>query len=96
VLKAGKTAVGLNSGDPPARLQQILDDARSQLVLVDPRHAELAASAGAPPSDLLTLDEHGAGSPSGAPDVEVDPGGIAFLLYTGRPCVVTPVLSASL
>ncbi|MDX6661168.1 MAG: hypothetical protein QOJ55_1990, partial [Solirubrobacteraceae bacterium] len=89
VLKAGKTAVVLNPGDPTVRLKQILDDARSQLVLVDSRHAELAAGAGAASSDLLTLHEHVDDSPCGAPDVEVDPGGIAFLIYTsgsaGRP-----------
>ena len=82
VLKAGKTAVALNASDPPARLEQLLDDARPELVLADTDHAELAASAGASRSDVLTIGEHGEALPSGAPDVEVDPGRIAFVLYT--------------
>lgn len=89
VLKAGKTAVVLNPGDPPARLQQVLDDARPQLVLVDADHAELAVAAGAGASDLLAIDEREDGSPGGAPEVDVDPGSTAFLIYTsgsaGRP-----------
>ena len=89
VLKAGKTAVGLNPSDPPARLEQILDDARPELVLADAHRAELAAAAGTQPSDVLTIAEDYDDSPCGPPDVEVDPGGIAFVLYTsgsaGRP-----------
>ena len=89
VLKAGKTAVLLNSGDPPARHRQIMDDARPGLVLTDGNHAELAASAGASPSDVLAIAENDQDPPPGAPDVDVDPGGMAFLLYTsgstGRP-----------
>jgi amino acid adenylation domain-containing protein len=89
VLRAGKTAVVLNPSDPPTRLGQIVGDTRAELVLAATPHAQLAASAGVPPSDLLTIEEASGDSPGGPPEVEVDPSGIAFLTYTsgstGRP-----------
>jgi amino acid adenylation domain-containing protein len=89
VLKAGKAAVVLNVGDPPARLAQIIDDAEPQLVLTDPDHAGLMRAAGSARTDLVVLDDQADQWPEDPPEVIVDPGEIAFLMYTsgsvGRP-----------
>jgi amino acid adenylation domain-containing protein len=81
-LKAGKTAVVLNPSDPPARLEQVLRDARPELVVADTAHAPLVRSAGASAYNFLTIGERSDNSSSAPPNLEVDPGGIAFLVYT--------------
>jgi amino acid adenylation domain-containing protein len=89
VLKAGKTTVVINPSDPPGRVEQVLRDARPELVLVDAGHAEVAASAGASPAEVMTIDDAIEGPAVEAPDVRVDPRGLAQLVYTsgstGRP-----------
>ena len=89
VLKAGKTVVVVNVGDPPARMAEILDDAEPRLVLTDVDHAEQALAAGVAACDLVVLADELERFAASPPDVKVDPGELAFLMYTsgstGRP-----------
>lgn len=83
VMKAGKATVVLNPSDPPARMRQILEDARPELVLADGGHREAALAAGANPSSLVTIGELSRELESvHAPDCPSDPDQIACLIYT--------------
>ena len=42
VLKAGRIVVVLNRSDPPARLEQVLDDAEPSLIITDSPNREVA------------------------------------------------------
>jgi amino acid adenylation domain-containing protein len=89
VLKAGKAAVALNPGEPPARLGGIRADVRPQLVLTDARHRDLALAAGFPDAGLATVPESPDAETNVAPGVSPGHGDLSFLIYTsgstGRP-----------
>ena len=89
VLKAGKTAVVLNPTDPEVRLGQIRADVEPQLVVVDPRHRDLAREAGFPEGECLSLPDPAAGASAADPGIDLDPGSVAFIIHTsgttGRP-----------
>ena len=83
VMKAGKATVVLNPSDPPARMRQILEDARPGLILADARHHEAALAAGASPSSVVMTGDLSQQLETGpAPDVPSGPDQIACLIYT--------------
>src|SRR5262245_29065862 len=89
ILKAGRTVVVLNSTDPPARHQQVLEDEEQTLLLVD-RVNLLFAWQSAPQScALVCLEDHASEGSVADPDVPISPDDIAFIIYTsgstGRP-----------
>jgi amino acid adenylation domain-containing protein len=89
VLKAGKTVVALNAGDPPARLERIRRHTDAELVVTDPAHRDLALRAGFAPAEVLIVPEQPGSSPEAAPELVAHPDDVAFLIYTsgstGRP-----------
>lgn len=88
VLKAGRTVVVLNPGDPPARLRQVLEDAEPALLVADAEHRAAAAECAPPACAVVGFDEPAVG-PEHDPEVSIAPDDVAFLLYTsgsaGRP-----------
>ncbi|HYH80303.1 MAG TPA: amino acid adenylation domain-containing protein [Longimicrobium sp.] len=83
VLKAGAAYLPLDPALPPARLRELLDDARPAAVVADAR-GRAALPAGAPPVVRLE-DAHGPAEPG----ADVDAASAAYVLYTsgstGRP-----------
>jgi len=83
ILLAGGAYVAVDPALPPARQRAILDDAlagaSARLVVVD-RDSALAV----PPGVIALSPEPGdvAGAAGAAPDVLVDPAGLAYLIYT--------------
>jgi amino acid adenylation domain-containing protein len=88
-LKAGGTAVVLNTGYPAARLELIRREVEPGFVLADAAHRDLALEAGFPRSAIVEVPERPEPDPDGAPPVAIAPGDIAFVIYTsgstGRP-----------
>ena len=82
VLKAGKIHTPLAPDQPAPRLQQILDDAGSPLVLVDAAHRALAAQLGLPAERLLDLDALDPDLPAHDPCLSIPPESFAYILYT--------------
>ena len=84
VLRTGAAYVPLDPDHPPARLAQILDDARPSVVVAD------MASALRLPADMRVVAVDGLPSGDGpAPDVDVTADDVAYVLHTsgstGRP-----------
>ncbi len=90
VLKAGKTYVPLDPGDPPARLAELLEDVQAGLILTNGRHRLLADQLASGPS-LPVLDADATDHASSGENLglSIAPDAIAYLLYTsgstGRP-----------
>ncbi len=88
VLKAGRAAVILNPTDPPARLKVILEDAEPAVILTDESNRKLAGQIAESSHRVIRFKEHSSG-PAHKPGVRIEPGSLAFLLYTsgttGRP-----------
>ena len=88
VLKAGAAYVPLDPGYPAERLAFMLADSGARVVLTQQDLARQLATGGAVilPLDLAAVWE---GLPDGAPAVDCDPGGPAYMIYTsgstGRP-----------
>ncbi len=82
VLKAGRTAVVLHPGDPPARLAQIRRDAEPQLLLTEESLRGLARTAGFAATDLVSVEARPDCSAHPAPGVTVGADDLAFLIYT--------------
>lgn len=80
VLKAGRTVVVLNPGDPPARLQQVVMDAEPALIISDAAHDEAAAQLGI--REMLRVENHLTGSRVEYPKIFTDIDAVAFLVYT--------------
>ncbi|MEV5387409.1 amino acid adenylation domain-containing protein [Streptomyces sp. NPDC052721] len=87
VLKAGGAYLPIDPAVPPHRLAHVLTEARPALVLTQPRHAGLVASAGGTP--LTSWDEPGAATDAGPLP---RPDNLCALYYTsgstGRPKAV--------
>jgi non-ribosomal peptide synthetase component F len=90
VLKARQIAVSLDPADPPARLRELLDDARPAAILVDRCHRDIALSIADPGATIMVVDElseegRRADDQNDAPGL----GDVAMLIYTsgttGRP-----------
>ncbi len=88
-LKAGGTAVVLNTGYPPARLEQIRREVEPTFLLTDSAHRDLALKAGFPASVLVEVPERPDPGPEAASAIPIAPDDVAFLIYTsgstGRP-----------
>jgi len=88
VLKAGRVVVVLNSGDPPARLQQVLDDAAPDCLLVDSANEDLARQIAGENRIIIHFGDQDSFSAQ-APRLEIVPSALAWLIYTsgssGRP-----------
>jgi amino acid adenylation domain-containing protein len=88
VLKAGRVAVALNPTDPPARLQQVLDDADPVLIVTDSFNGKVAECIARDSRGVVCFEDHTSG-PAHDPELPIDPGALAFLIYTsgstGRP-----------
>ncbi|MEL6856214.1 MAG: AMP-binding protein, partial [Cyanobacteria bacterium J06607_13] len=87
-LQAGKAYVALDANYPVARLQYMLSDAQSQLLVVDNRTVELGRRLADGSVTLLNIDELQSDN-SEAKLPNVSPDALAYLLYTsgstGRP-----------
>ena len=81
-LKAGRTVVVMNPVDPPVRLARIHDQVEPQLVIADEPNRERALAGGAAADSLLTLPERPDDAPHAAPEVPIDPGAVAFVVFT--------------
>jgi amino acid adenylation domain-containing protein len=89
VLKAARVVVVINPADPPARLEQVLEDAAPALILTEPAHHERAADL-AGSARRMYCWEYPAGEPTDQhADDPLTPDDLAFLIYTsgstGRP-----------
>jgi non-ribosomal peptide synthetase component F/acyl carrier protein len=82
VLKAGGTAVALNSGYPPARLERIRAEVEPGLALIDSDHRGIAIEAGFSPAELIEIPKRPDASPGPAPAISIAPDDVAFLIYT--------------
>ena len=84
VLKAGGAYLPLDPAQPPRRLETMIRDARTALVLADRRLEHLVRTPGAP---VLVLDGDEAGAlraaaPAVRPAGEPDADGLAYVIYT--------------
>jgi amino acid adenylation domain-containing protein len=88
VLKAGRIVVVLNPTDPPARLQQILDDVEPCLMVTDSANHNLAAQTANKNHALICLEEQNS-EPAHPLEIKLVPDSAAWLIYTsgstGRP-----------
>lgn len=85
VVKAGRCAVIVNPADPLARIVQTVRHAEATLIVADAEHAGLArrvATAAGCGTEIVRIDDHLEGGPTAPPVVVVDPGAMAFLVYT--------------
>ena len=89
ILKAGLVVVTLNPTDPPARLQEILNDASAAAILTDQAHYALAGDIAAAGQLVLRYQDYKAIGAVNNPGLSIDPGATAFIIYTsgttGRP-----------
>lgn len=89
VLKAGRIVVVLNRSDPPARLEQVLDDAEPSLIITDSPNREVAERIAGLNQDVLIFEDWNSGTSMESAEIEVSPDAVAFLVYTsgstGRP-----------
>jgi len=82
VLKAGRNAVVLAAGDPPARLRELMADAGTALVVTDSANKILAGDICGSAAVLDFGTASGAG-PAHDPGVSVGADDMAFLIYKG-------------
>lgn len=82
VLKAGKAYVAVDPGHPPARSRHILDDIEAALLVTDSRHAARARELATRSTRLLEVDDPRLALPDEPPEVAIDPGQLAYILYT--------------
>lgn len=81
-LKAGKMVVVLDPTEPPARLEQVMNDAKPAVILTDPAHQETAARIASRPCHVLCVENQIAAGSAPNPDVRISPEDTAFLVYT--------------
>ncbi|MET7746809.1 amino acid adenylation domain-containing protein, partial [Streptomyces sp. NPDC005385] len=88
VLKAGAFYLPLHSGHPLERMQWIVDETSTPVLLTDRAMRDRGAPA-APAVVLVDDDQELAGLPAGDPGVESQPDQLAYVMYTsgstGRP-----------
>jgi amino acid adenylation domain-containing protein len=86
VLKAGAGYLPLDPTHPVNRAQSILDDADCRCVLADDKNA---AALAAPGRTVVRFTDVSPDAPDTAPEVDVRPGNVAYVVYTsgstGRP-----------
>ena len=87
VLKAGRLYVPLDPSYPGPRLEYILRDSTSRLLITEGRHVALARALAGDRADVLDVESIDA--PATSPDSATGPDSPAFILYTsgstGRP-----------
>ncbi len=81
VLKAGRTVVVLNPGDPPGRLEQLLAHADPAVILTDHAQRALAEDIAREKFGVACIEEYAGGSTDN-PVIPIDPDNLAWLIYT--------------
>ena len=82
VLKAGKAYVPLDPRYPAARLKQILENLQSALVLTENAYEGFAAEVLPHAATVINITRISAVAHQTHPEVLIDPGQIAYVLYT--------------
>lgn len=82
ILKAARTVVVLNPGDPPERLRRVVEDSDPHLLFADSEHRNLANRFGSVPGGILCLEDLPMGGSDSRPGIAPSPDSVAFLLYT--------------
>ncbi len=80
VLKAGKTYVPLDPSYPVERLSQLLGDSQATAIVTNEKDLELARSLTG--VVVLNVDALDSSVPSSDLNLEIDPRGLAYILYT--------------
>lgn len=82
VMKAGRIAVVLNPSDPPARLEQVCQDAGPYLIVTDSTHRSLAVEVAGPGRAVVCWEDLPAHLPEGNPEIAITAEDVAYLIYT--------------
>src|SRR5262249_42325742 len=88
-LKAGAIVMACDPGDPPSRLQMLVDDAEPGVVVTDVHNRHLVPASRLPRLSVLNFESETMKGPVDNAPIEIAPGQTAFLTYTsgttGRP-----------
>jgi amino acid adenylation domain-containing protein len=82
ILKAGKMYIPLDSSYPPARLDYMLRDSQSSLIVTNDKNLSLASDLSQDGIPTINFDEIDTKFPADNPDVYISPDRLACILYT--------------
>ncbi|MBI3736423.1 AMP-binding protein, partial [Candidatus Sumerlaeota bacterium] len=81
-LRCGLTYIPLDSADPAARIEYILDDSQSRLIVTDAAHAEMAERLTGGSREIAVLDRAQAAPAGGFAPRKISPDSLAYIFYT--------------
>lgn len=82
VLKAGKFFVVLDRAQPQTRLETVIDDAQTHLILADAQNLERARALAGKSISVLAVDQLDDCARDDSPNLNIPPEAYAYLVYT--------------
>ncbi len=82
ILKAGKISVALDNSFPEPRLEYMLRDSHTQIIVTDPQNLSAASKIAPPGCQVLNIGDIDTSTQTSNPGVDIHPHSLALLQYT--------------